>query len=146
MSKKLSLFEGMCIITGYGIGSGVLLLPYYIAKVGFWYSMCIMAVAFIVSALLHLMIADLALRSGEDSQIVSIFNKYLFKGKSGKVFTWLFFGLMFVTLIANLAIYISGSSLLINNLFNIGDLASKLLFYVFAAGFVFFWTKSYWRR
>ncbi|MEG2117278.1 MAG: aromatic amino acid transport family protein, partial [Clostridia bacterium] len=141
MSKKLSLFEGMCIITGYGIGSGVLLLPYYIAKVGFWYSMCIMAVAFVVSALLHLMIADLALRSGEDSQIVSIFNKYLFKGKSGKVFTWLFFGLMFVTLIANLAIYISGSSLLINNLFNIGDLASKLLFYVFAAGFVFFGLK-----
>lgn len=141
MDKKLTVFEGMCIITGYGIGSGVLLLPYYISSQGFWVSMAILVVAFFASCALHLMIGDIAYNAGENSQIISIFNKYLFVGKGKTILTWLFFGLMLITLLANLAICISGSALLISSLTGFSELISQLIFYIIAASFVFFGLK-----
>lgn len=141
MNRKLSLIESICIITGYGIGSGVLILPYYIAKFGFWPSILVLILCYFVSIMLHLMIAELAVKTGHDGQMLSIFNRYLFKGKFKNFFTWSFFILTLATLIANLAIYISGSGLLIQNLLPVSDLLSKFIFYVFAAGFVFFGLK-----
>lgn len=142
MSKSnLTVVEGMCIIAGYGIGSGVMLLPYFVSKNGIFTSLFIISIAFIISALLHLMIAELSFCS-ENSQIISIFNTFLFKGKFKNLLTWTFFILMLITLLSNLAIYISGSSLIISSILPVSDLGAKLIFYLFAAGVVFFGLKA----
>ena len=57
-NKQLSTWEAACIITGYGIGAGVLSMPYVANIVGFPASVAILVVSFIASYVLHLMIAE----------------------------------------------------------------------------------------
>ena len=59
--SRLTTWEAACIITGYGIGGGVLSLPYLAEKTGLLWSFAILIAALLASYLLHLMIADLAL-------------------------------------------------------------------------------------
>ncbi len=141
MEKKLSVWESACIITGYGIGGGVMAMPYLAEKNGMLMSLLILAAAFFASFILHIMIAELALKSGKGAQIVQVFAKYLFVGKLKKVLTLLFFILMALVLFTNLAAYISGAAEIISALLPVSLTVSKLLFYVFAASVVVFGLK-----
>ncbi len=88
-SQKLTLFEASAIITGYGVGGGIMAVPYLISLNNIFISILIMLAAYFISVLLHLMIAELC--SKEDGiQIVEIYNKYLFSGKYKNLFTWIF--------------------------------------------------------
>lgn len=141
--KKITTWEAACIITGYGIGGGVLAMPYLAAKNGIPASLLILAAAFAASLLLHLMIADIALKSGNDCQIVSVFSRFLFRGKWKKPLTAVFFVLMAVVLCANLAAYVAGAADVICGLFPaLPPAAAKLLFYLAAAVVVLFGLKA----
>ena len=61
--KKLTVWESACIITGYGVGGGVMSMPYLTERTGFAVSLVILAIALLASYVLHLMIADLAVKS-----------------------------------------------------------------------------------
>ena len=139
---KLTTWEAACIITGYGIGSGVLSMPYLTQKTGFPMAMVILLVAFAASYVLHLMIADLALKSGENSQIIACLSRFLFRGKLKKFLTVLFFVLMTLILFTNLAAYIAGAEELIVSLLPVSGLAAKLMFYALAAAVVLFGLKA----
>lgn len=76
--RKLTVWESACIITGYGIGGGVMAMPYLAEKNGAIISLIVLIAAFGASYILHLMIADLAIKSGEGAQMVEVFSKYLF--------------------------------------------------------------------
>jgi len=140
--KKLTLFEASCIITGYGIGSGVLAMPYLADKCGVWMTALILALAFGFSWLLHMMIADLAIKSGGDGQIVSILTGYLPEGKSRKPLRILLFSILAVVLFTNLAVYISGAAEILNGLLALPVWTGKFLFYVFAAFVAIFGVKT----
>ena len=60
--KRLTTWEAACIITGYGVGGGVLSMPYLAEKIGLLPSLVILVIALLTSYILHLMIADLALK------------------------------------------------------------------------------------
>ena len=92
-TKKLTVWESACIITGYGVGGGVLSMPYMAERNGFLTALLILIAALIASYVLHLMIADLALKT-EGGQIVSCMSKYLFRGKWKTVITIFFTSLM----------------------------------------------------
>lgn len=92
--KLLTTWEAACIITGYGIGGGILSMPYLSEKIGFINSLIVLAVAFAASYVLHLMIADLALKTSEGGQIIACLGQFLFRGKLKKVLTVSFFALM----------------------------------------------------
>lgn len=141
-SKKISTWEAACIITGYGIGGGVLAMPYLAEKNGIIMAIAILILAFIASYALHLMIADIALKSGVGSQIVSVFSKFLFRGKLKGLLTALFFVLMAVVLCANLAAYVAGSADVISSIIPVSPLVSKILFYIVAAAVVLFGLKA----
>ena len=97
MKKEITTWEGACIITGYGVGGGVLSMPYLAEKNGMIPAALILIIALIASYILHLMIADLALKSDDGSQIVSCLSKFLFRGKLKQVLTLTFFVLMIST-------------------------------------------------
>ncbi|WP_343209639.1 aromatic amino acid transport family protein [Anaerolentibacter hominis] len=142
MKKELTTWEGACIITGYGIGGGVMAMPYLAQKNGIIVSFVILAAAFLASYILHVMIADLALRSGEGAQLIEVFSRFLFRGKGKKIMTLSFFVIMTLVLFTNLAAYISGAAEIINASLGIPMILSRLLFYVVAAAVVLFGLKA----
>ena len=80
-NKELTTWEAACIITGYGIGAGVLSMPYVADIVGFPASVAILVVAFLASYILHLMIAELAIKTEDGGQIISCLSRFLFRGR-----------------------------------------------------------------
>ncbi|NLZ69082.1 MAG: hypothetical protein GX903_08780, partial [Spirochaetales bacterium] len=140
--KKLTVWEAACIITGYGIGGGVLAMPYLVNKNGIIASFAILLIAFLASYLLHLMIADVVCKCKEGNQVVSIFSRFLFRGKAKFALSISFFVLMAIVLIANLAAYIEGSSEVITSFLPLTPFLAKLLFYCIAASVVLFGLKA----
>lgn len=141
-NETLTVWQSGCIITGYGIGGGVMALPFVASKVGIWGAFGILTLAFVSSVILHIMIAELSLKSGEDGQIITAFSKYLFKGKAKNVLTVLFFCIMALVLVFNLAAYVEGAAELISPLLGIPVIVSKLIFYILAASVVLFGLKA----
>ncbi len=141
-ASKLTVWEAACIITGYGIGAGVLSMPYLAARNGLLVSTGILVVAFLVSYLLHLMIAEIALKEESGGQIISCLNRFLFRGKWKTPLSVLFFVLMGLILITNLAAYISGAQEVIVSLLPISPLLASLLFYAVAAVVVLLGLKA----
>ena len=141
-NKQLTIVESACIITGYGIGGGVMAMPYLAQRNGCLMSLLILAAAFLASFILHVMIAELAVKSGGGSQIIEVFSRYLFQGKYKKVLTLAFFVIMALVLFTNLAAYISGVAEIISELLGISLWLSRLLFYAAAASVVLFGLKA----
>lgn len=140
-NKELTTWEAACIITGYGIGAGVLSMPYVADIVGFPASVAILVLAFLASYILHLMIAELAIKTEDGGQIISCLSRFLFRGRFKNVLSISFFVLMALILCTNLATYIAASEEIIIALIPVSPLAAKLIFYVLAASVVFFGLK-----
>lgn len=140
--KQLTLWEASCIITGYGIGAGVLSMPYLAQKNGFLVSLIILCIAYAASYVLHLMIADLALKTEDGGQIISCLSRFLFRGKLKNILTYTFFALMLAILCTNLATYISGAAEVISQLLPVPYLLSEIIFYAIAAVVVLFGLKA----
>ena len=140
-NKKLTTWEAACIITGYGIGAGVLSMPYVADIVGFPASVAVLVIAFAASYVLHLMIAELAMKTEDGSQIISCLSRFLFRGKFKNLLSISFFVLMALILCTNLATYIAASEEIIVALIPVPPLAAKLIFYVLAASVVLFGLK-----
>jgi amino acid permease len=141
-SKHLTVWEAACIITGYGIGGGILAMPFLASKNGIIVSFIILLLAFAASWVLHMMIADVSLKSGAGSQIVSIFSRFLFRGKAKTLLTVIFFVLMAVVLVTNLTAYIEGAADVLAGFIPLSVMVLKLLFYAVAAVVVLFGLKA----
>lgn len=141
-NETLTVWQSGCIITGYGIGGGVMALPYVANKVGILGAFLVLTLAFISSVILHIMIAELSLKSGEEAQIITAFSRYLFKGKLKNFLTITFFIVMALVLVFNLAAYVEGAAELLSPLLGLSVFVSKLVFYLLAASVVLFGLKA----
>lgn len=140
--KRLTTWEAACIITGYGVGGGVLSMPYLAEKTGLLLSFVILVISLLASYILHLMIADLALKVSEGGQIIACLSQFLFRGRMKKFLTTLFFALMALILFTNLAAYIAGAEEIIVGFLPIPSVIATLIFYVVAASVVLFGLKA----
>jgi amino acid permease len=136
--EKLTYLRNSAIVAGSGIGGGVMAAPYIMKQCGVLWGAVILLAAYFVTVVLHIMIADLALRSEKPNELLSVFKEHLFKGKLKKVWIWAFFILMLTTLCANLAAYVSGAGDILAALLNIDVVYTKLIYFFFAAIVVFF--------
>ena len=132
-TKQLTVFEASCIITGYGIGSGVLAMPYIASRCGLPMTLLILVLAFAFSYTLHLMIADMAVKNGSKGQFLDIIMKYLPQGKGGKLLGAILFAILAVVLYTNLAVYIAGAAEILSDMLSLPIWIGKLVFYIFAA-------------
>lgn len=139
--KHLTFFEAASIVTGYGIGGGIMAVPYLASLTGLAPMVLIILAAYGLSLLLHLMAAEIMLRDGEGRQIVELFAKYLFKGRWAGILTWIVFGLIVAAFIASLSAYIAGGGEILRELLGIPVWAGHCLTYAIAAGVVFFGLK-----
>lgn len=134
--RKRSVFKAAAVVSGNGIGSGVMAIPYYISHTGIAGGVTAFAAAYLVSVLMHLMIAEMVLHTGDTADILAVFNKYLFKGRKGKILRPAFFILLTIVLIANLSAYISGASEIFTGLLPVSPVVVKVVFFILAASVV----------
>jgi amino acid permease len=144
--RELTVFEAASIVAGYGIGAGIMAVPAMAARSGLWTTLIVVAVAYGVSVLLHLMIAQLALGAsrteGGGLQIVEIFRVYLFRGRLREVLSWIFFVLMVLVLTLNLSAYVAGAGDILAGVTGFSPRVGQVIFSVVAAGLVVFGLKS----
>ncbi len=138
--RNRSVYKAAAVVAGNGIGSGVMAIPYYVLHAGTVGGIAAFAVAYIVSVLMHFMIATMVLRTMNTdnghtgkADILDIFNKYLFKGRTGMIFRFAFFALLVVVLTANLSAYISGAAQIFTQLLPVNGTVVKVIFFVAAA-------------
>ena len=62
--SRLTFFEATSIIVGHGVGSGILAVPYIASRTSWASIILIIAVAYAINLLMHLMIAELSLNNG----------------------------------------------------------------------------------
>jgi len=142
--KQLSLFEAAAIVAGLGVGGGVMAVPYLASLSGYFTFVGVMLLSYLLSVLLHLMIAEIVIRDGTANQLVEVLGKYLFPrlAKLRSVFLWFFFILITVSFYALLAGYFAGAGEILADLSGLPMWAAMLLFYAVAAGVVFFGLKA----
>ena len=134
---KLSFFEAAAIITGFGIGGGIMTVPYLASQTGLINMIILLLFTYFICLILHLIIAEIMLRDDESSQIAEVFEKYIFKGKS--IFMiWILFIFIGFSLLSLLAAYIAGGGKIFNEIAEIPLALGNLIFYFAAAGVVFF--------
>ncbi len=128
-SKKISTWEAVMLIAGSGLGTGILAIPYAASKTGLLGIITAVVAAFVASALMHLLVVDLVLNSKNSTQLMGIFKEHLFKGKNERLYSSLFFAVLAVVLLFNLAIYILVAAEVLTESFGVAPFISKIIFY-----------------
>ena len=140
--KQLSFFEAAMLVTGSGLGTGILAVPYLVSRLGIIQTILTIGVACGVSILLHLMVADLALRSSDSLQLLGIFQQHLFRGRWKKAGTMTFFCIMLVMLLLNLSLYTVCAAEVLVDITGLPESVNKVIFYLIASAVVALGIKS----
>lgn len=140
--KKLTFLEGLMLVAGAGMGTGILTIPYAASKIGLTGTLIALVVAYAASAVTYLFIADLTIQSKDSTQLLGILKQHLFRGKYEKVLTYIFFGVFVIILLQNLITYILCATNIISELFQIPAEVSKIGFYILALLVLLFGIKG----
>ena len=140
--STLTTWSASCIITGYGIGGGVLAIPYVAQHFGLIEAVIVIVLAYCASWLLHMMIAESALSCEENIQLGGIIAHHMFRSKHAGAMTAAFYAIIVLVLETNLTAYVVGSSDTVRALISVSPLVAKILFYIFAAIIALFGLKA----
>ena len=138
--SRLTFMEATSIIVGHGVGAGILAVPYLASRAPWWDFLWILAIAYSINLLLHLMIAELSLNN-KGAQFVKCFENELFTGRFKKVATWIVFAFLAFSVLCNVASFITGSAAVFTSWFGLPSWAGMLIYYVIAGLVVFFGMK-----
>ena len=81
---RFSMAEAVGVITGHGVGSGILAVPFLASRNSWLTFVGVIILAYCVNLLLHLMIAELSLNN-DGAQFIKCFENELFRGKFKKI-------------------------------------------------------------
>lgn len=133
---KLTFIEATSIIVGHGVGAGILSVPYLASRTSWADILWILAAAYGVNLLLHFMIAELSMNNG-GAQFIKCFENELFTGRLKKFAVWLAFGLLGLSVVVNIAGFLTGAAAVFRSWFGLPDIVGMLIFYIIGAGVVF---------
>lgn len=134
--SRLTFFEATSIIIGHGIGAGVLTVPFFASLTHWWDILWLAAVVYAINLVMHYMVAELSYNNG-GLQFIKCLERELFVGKLKNIISYTCFALLTLSVIMNVAGYISGAAAVFNSWFGLDLLWGKLLFYVLAAAVVY---------
>ncbi len=119
-NKKLSLTESVLLVAGAGMGTGLLTLPYAVSKIGLFGTLVALGLAYTVSLGLYFVIADLCRNSESSEDLSAILDEHLFKSGKRRVLRTVFYVLMCLLLVENLAVYTLCAAQVISDTFSVG--------------------------
>lgn len=115
MDKQLKFFEATAIITGYGIGGGVMTIPYLCSATGWMPILIYLPLGFGISALMHLLVADMMLRDGQARQLIEVIRKSIGRGRLHFLVWFFLVGVLFAFM-TSLSAYIAGDGKILTQL------------------------------
>lgn len=141
-NKKLTFIESLMLVAGAGIGTGILTIPYAINKIGVFGTITALVLAYAVSAVMYLIIADLTRNSKKPDDLLAILDEHLFYGKGKKALNITFLVLLVLLLLENLVVYILCAGNVLADLTGVSDTVTKIIFYVLASVVIIFGVKG----
>lgn len=137
---RLTTFEAVCMIVGNSIGTGVIAVPYLATKNSMLDVVWMVALAYVINVILHLIIAELSYNNG-GAQLVKSFEGELFHGVAKKVFGWVVFAVYGLAIMVGVSGNINGGAQIFTSWFDMPLWAAQLLYYVLAGCVVFMGMK-----
>jgi amino acid permease len=134
-SPVLTPFAATALMVGAGVGAGIMALPALALPLGPWGALAVLGVAWGASLWIHLMLAEVALRTGRPLQVLELLRLYVLRRGS---LTWGVFLLLAIAFLANLGAYLVGAGLIVQTLTGVPPLVAQLAVYLLAAGVVAF--------
>ena len=141
-TKKLTFIESVMLVAGAGIGTGILTIPYAISKIGVFGTITALIIAYVVSAVMYLIIADLTRNSEKPEDLLAILDEHLFSGKGKKALNIAFLVLLVLLLLENLVVYILCAGNVLTDLLGINSTATQIIFYALASVVIIFGVKG----
>ena len=138
---QLTTFEAISMIVGNSIGTGIIAVPYLAVRNSMWDVVWMVAFAYIVNVILHLIIAELSYNNG-GVQLVKSFEGELFHGKMKKIFSWIMFIVYGLAIMVGVSGNINGGAQIFVNWFGLPLWAAQLIFYLIAGSVVFMGMKA----
>lgn len=137
---SLTFTEATSIIIGHGVGSGILAVPYLASRNSMAGVLFILAAAYTINLIMHLMIAELSLFHG-GAQFIACFERELFVGRIKKPATWIAFFLLGFSVLVNVSGFIVGAGDVLFSWLHIPVRPGMILYYILAAAVVLFGMK-----
>lgn len=138
---RLTTFEAICMIVGNSIGTGIIAVPYLATKNRMLDVVWMVALAYLINVILHLIIAELSYNNG-GAQLVKSFEGELFHGAAKKVFSWVVFVVYGLAIMIGVSGNINGGAQIFTNWFGMPLWAAQLLYYAIAGCVVFLGMKA----
>ena len=138
---QLTTFEAISMIVGNSIGTGIIAVPYLAVRNSMWDVVWMVAFAYIVNVILHLIIAELSYNNG-GVQLVKSFEGELFHGKMKKIFSWIMFVVYGLAIMVGVSGNINGGAQIFVNWFGFPLWAAQLIYYLIAGSVVFMGMKA----
>ncbi len=137
----LTTFEAICMIVGNSIGTGIIAVPYLATKNSILDVVWMVALAYIINVILHLIIAELSYNNG-GMQLVKSFEGELFRGAAKKAFSWVVFVVYGLAIMIGVSGNINGGAQIFINWFGMPMWTAQLVYYVIAGCVVFMGMKA----
>ena len=138
---RLTTFEAISMIVGNSIGTGIIAVPYLATKNSMLDVVWMVALAYIVNVILHLIIAELSYNNG-GVQLVKRFEGELFHGVAKKIFSWIVFVVYGLAIMIGVSGNINGGAQIFTNWFGMPLWSAQLVYYVIAGSIVFMGMKA----
>lgn len=138
---KLTTFEAISMIVGNSIGTGIIAVPYLATKNSMLDVVWMVALAYLVNVILHLIIAELSYNNG-GVQLVKSFEGELFHGRMKKIFSWIVFVVYGLAIMVGVSGNINGGAQIFVNWFDMPLPAAQVLYYLLAGSVVFMGMKA----
>lgn len=137
----LTTFEAISMIVGNSIGTGIIAVPYLATKNSMLDVIWMVAIAYIVNVILHLIIAELSYNNG-GVQLVKSFEGELFHGVMKKIFSWVVFVVYGLAIMTGVSGNINGGAQIFTNWFGIPLWSAQVIYYIIAGIVVFMGMKA----
>lgn len=134
--SRFTFFEATSVIIGHGVGAGILSVPFFASVNSWWSFLLILGLVYLINLLMHFMIAELSYNNG-GLQFIKCLERELFIGRFKNIISYTCFSLLLVSVIMNVAGYISGGGDAFHSWLGIPVWVGKLLFYILAASVVY---------
>ncbi len=137
-AQRLSPLEATSLMVGAGVGAGIMAIPWLVTRTGVLELTVVLVVAYGATCLVHLLLAEVCIRTGEDFQLVELIRLYLLRDRRWAWVVWLSFVLLAVAFLAALAAYVFAAAEIVTDLTGLPSPLAQLLVYVASAGVVYF--------
>jgi amino acid permease len=135
---RLTPLEATSLMVGAGVGAGVMAIPWLVARTGILELVAVLIAAYGATCLVHLLLAEVCIRTRDDFQLVELIRLYLLRDRRWTWAVWLTFVLLVVSFLAALAAYVFAAAEIITDLTGLPAPLAQILVYVASAGVVSF--------